>query len=122
MTPEVKAQWLADLRSGEFEQGRGVMRSPEGQFCCMGVLCDQYARTHGEDWGPVTTIYGAEGYRFDGEVTFPPEKVVDWAGLEYFDPNVLHPDGIQGTVCISTLNDHDDLTFAQIADLIEAQL
>ena len=39
MTPEFKAAWVAALRSGKYEQGRGVMRKGD-RFCCLGVACD----------------------------------------------------------------------------------
>ncbi len=31
------------LRSGEYPQGHGQLRSPEG-FCCQGVACDIFAK------------------------------------------------------------------------------
>jgi hypothetical protein len=37
MTPEVKAQWLADLRSGAYKQWRSSLYH-EDAFCCLGVL------------------------------------------------------------------------------------
>ena len=39
MTPELKAQWIAALRSGEYTQGRYNLRTREGHYCCLGVLC-----------------------------------------------------------------------------------
>lgn len=41
MNPEIKAKWLAALRSGEYQQGRGCLRRGSKefpQFCCLGVL------------------------------------------------------------------------------------
>lgn len=40
MNPEIKAKWLEALRSGKYEQGKGVLRDAENRFCCLGVLCD----------------------------------------------------------------------------------
>lgn len=43
MDPELKAKWVAALRSGEYKQGTGRLRKPtaDGQrFCCLGVLCE----------------------------------------------------------------------------------
>lgn len=37
MNPELKAMWIAALRSGEFDQGRGKLRNDNG-YCCLGVL------------------------------------------------------------------------------------
>ena len=39
MTPELKARWIAALRSGEYTQGRNALKTPEGHYCCLGVLC-----------------------------------------------------------------------------------
>jgi len=47
LKPEVKAQWLAALRSGDYEQGHGIMRTLDNKFCCLGVLCDVLAP---EEW------------------------------------------------------------------------
>lgn len=44
MDAELKAKWVAALRSGEYEQGRGGLRNSNNSggdtFCCLGVLCD----------------------------------------------------------------------------------
>ena len=39
ITQELKDSWLAALRSGEYEQGRHQFKTPEGKYCCLGVLC-----------------------------------------------------------------------------------
>lgn len=41
MNPEVKAEWLAALRSGAYKQAQARLFDPEtGGYCCLGVLCD----------------------------------------------------------------------------------
>lgn len=37
MDPELKAKWVAALRSGEHEQGENFLYA-EGRYCCLGVL------------------------------------------------------------------------------------
>lgn len=37
---DIKAKWLEALRSGRYQQGRAILRSPDNNFCCLGVLCD----------------------------------------------------------------------------------
>ena len=44
MTPELKAAWLADLRSGKHPQAKGGLRTEDG-FCCLGRLCDAAGAT-----------------------------------------------------------------------------
>jgi len=39
LSSEVKAKWCAALRSGEYEQGQGLLHDPQDNtFCCLGVL------------------------------------------------------------------------------------
>lgn len=38
MIPEIKAKWIAALRSGKYQQTKGVLKD-HGGFCCLGVLC-----------------------------------------------------------------------------------
>lgn len=39
MDPEIKAKWIAALRSGRYPQTRAALRTDVG-YCCLGVLCD----------------------------------------------------------------------------------
>jgi hypothetical protein len=39
MDPEIKAKWIAALRSGDYSQTESYLRNYHG-FCCLGVLCD----------------------------------------------------------------------------------
>lgn len=40
MKQELKNKWVEALRSGDYQQGRSVLRSHDDKFCCLGVLCD----------------------------------------------------------------------------------
>jgi hypothetical protein len=40
LVPEVKAEWLKELRSGNYAQGSGYLRLSNGEFCCLGILCE----------------------------------------------------------------------------------
>ncbi len=40
MNPEVKAEWLKALRSGEYKQCRGSLAKHNQGYCCLGVLAD----------------------------------------------------------------------------------
>lgn len=33
-------EWIAALRSGKYKQGRMLLQSREGEFCCLGVACE----------------------------------------------------------------------------------
>lgn len=117
MNPEIKARWVAALRSGEYKQGRGDLRRESGEFCCLGVLCDLFdpdAWTH----GVVANHHGAYGT--------PGDKVLQWSGLYDSNPSVTiggvkaalanHNDGIERERVVIAR------TFLEIADAIEAQL
>lgn len=88
MNPAVKKKWVAALRSGEYEQGRELLREGN-RFCCLGVLCDLHAKQTKRAW---------EGSSYGG-FYLPPSKVVRWAGLPNENPLVgkrelsVHNDG-----------------------------
>jgi hypothetical protein len=61
MNPEIKKKWVKALRSGKYEQGRGNLKNSDGQFCCLGVLCDLYQQEHKDvewkdKWGRITML------------------------------------------------------------------
>lgn len=119
------------LRSDEFGQTTGALRDEDG-YCCLGVACEAAIEDGVEvlvTWNPE---YGK--YFFSGADGLPPQPVEDWA----FDARAMlaerawevevdwsqYPDIDMGTgihiVQLTELNDTYHLTFAQIADLIEA--
>jgi len=126
MNPEIKAQWVADLRSGEFEQGQNYL-NVDGKLCCLGVLCEQAVKTgvidsHDNGYGIVI---------YDGKDNVLSEKVRAWAGLPEAGPEVVNESNPSVTVddtavSLAELNDGENgwtrRTFEQIADIIDAQL
>lgn len=113
MKPEIKAAWVAALRSGEYTQGRMRLRSPQNEFCCLGVLCNLHAQAH-----PEIAAQQTDPNTYFGLVGLPATSVIYWADLPGHDPAVQHH---SKWTRLSALNDNG-LTFNQIADLIEAQL
>lgn len=112
MNPEIKAEWVADLRSGEYKQGRGHLRNADGTFCCLGVLCDG-ARRHGlGDWDD--NGYFNSKDLSEGNEALLPKFVADWAGLDTDNPDL-------GLYNATGLNDTGS-SFAKIADLIDEYL
>lgn len=121
MNPEIKAQWVAALRSEEFPQGKGALQA-EGKFCCLGVLCHLAAVA-----GIVTAVlydgiirYGdaAEHREHHADSGTLPDSVRRWAKIESGNP-ILIPGNAFGAAAV--LND-GGMPFAQIADLIERSL
>lgn len=122
MNPEIKAQWLTALRSGDYRQGQGSLKR-DGKFCCLGVLCDLAvkagiaAETH-------VTMIGATAFGTgpaDENSGTLPFVVQTWAGLPSNNPsfryNVLSADEYEYD-SLAGLND-GGRSFAEIADLIE---
>jgi hypothetical protein len=131
MNPEIKAQWVAALRSGEYKQGMGMLKTLDGEYCCLGVLCDLAHKAGATNLvTSVSEIHGTiEGYGYGpsdnimsddvmtGEL---PEDVQAWAGLEECNPAVK--DSVGHGVSLISLNDSEGHTFEQIADAIERDL
>lgn len=124
MPSHVKAQWLADLRSGEFEQGVGVLHNPvTGKMCCLGVLCEQawkagvvakYHQKHQDGW-----TYGSLTEPDDKSSGYLPRAVSVWAGLVKEDYAENNPCGL---VSRNDASDEYHWDFAQIADWIEENI
>ncbi len=110
MKREIKEQWVAALRSGEYKQGR-TYRHRDMDFCCLGVLCDLHSKATGTPWQPATSGV----FTYGGNTDVLPFEVTAWAGLLGGDPK------LGSNESAVSLND-GGASFAQIADLIEAHL
>ncbi len=114
MNPVVKAAWVTALRSGGYVQGHGALVY-NGVHCCLGVLCELYVKEHG---GVFSNTRCEEAGQYDG-AGLPNETIVEWAGLDCNNPLL----SIWGLVLDAAgHNDSGAVTFADIADAIEAQL
>lgn len=63
MDPDIQRDWVAALRSGEYQQDTGALKTPTG-YCCLGVLVDVIQRKHPEvlsDLGITVTETDAVG-------------------------------------------------------------
>lgn len=132
MNQEIKAKWIAALRSGEYKQTRFVLNDKTG-MCCLGVLCDLHNKEEELEWtfNPVDVIKGAPELKgksigFSGNSCVVPNAVVcEWAGLAENNPYLLSiakhvmSNGEEIT-CSATLAELNDagLTFDQMADVI----
>lgn len=129
MNADIKAKWTAALRSGKYKQGAGSLcrrhaDEPDGwRFCCMGVLCDvmdvKYQEAEWEGNGKsVERCYGDGITLMRPDVL--PDSVVEDAELPSHDPVLTYSDGMD--YFMSELNDDMELSFGEIADMIDAQL
>jgi hypothetical protein len=106
---EVIQEWVDALRSGQFQQGAGSLRTQYAQFCCLGVLCELASRKGIIE--PPEPNPEDHNWHYDGAGAYLPDAVFEWAGLS--GPN---PRGT--TQFLSHLNDQgEDFTF--IANDIE---
>lgn len=119
MNPEVKAEWLDALRSDNYAQGRGMLRSQNNDFCCLGVLCD-LAERKGivKSERPIASdrfVYGDPDLRSNGISGLLPSAVQVWAGITSSDGQFGDD---QDRNSLADQNDKGK-TFEEIADLIE---
>lgn len=114
MKPAVKRAWIRALRSGKYRQGRGMLKTPKGNYCCLGVLCDLYRKQTGKgsweqtDWGT---------QRFLDQEDMLPGAVSRWAGLRKQVDPMLGPH-----VTASSANDTKKWNFKRIAQAIQDNL
>ncbi len=118
MDQAIKAKWIAALRSGQYDQTQGRLRSPltdeYNKFCCLGVACDVY---DSGGWKKLEQI-GKNPPVWNHVAT---DRSYSQASLSYHMMAVLG-------ICSSTqahlinMNDKEGKTFAEIADWIEANL
>lgn len=123
MRSDIAAGWVANLRSGKYEQGNSRLASISvsgTKFCCLGVLCEM-AIQEGvippgiafKDiyWHEPCLIYGQRAY------TGLPKEVMEWAGIKTSSADFGKTDDKRNS--LMTLND-DGSSFEEIADVIEA--
>lgn len=115
--------WLAALRSGDYKQGRAVLRNSNNEFCCLGVACDLIDH---DAWSEEPIGDGGDkGYEHPLGATNEIGESVVGQNLYYLDEATqdrLHM--TEGAVTeLGRLNDGNlDLvakTFTEIADIIE---
>ena len=98
MNKEIAKSWVEALRSGEYTQGKNMLRYRDN-YCCLGVLCD-LAKVNWES--------GADGtYRVEGSSIMIPSMILERVGLKWIRARDL-----------AAMNDSGK-TFSEIADEIE---
>lgn len=132
MKANIKKQWLAALRSGNYQQTASMLHragfdgGPDG-FCCLGVLCDMARRDGVVEPEQMENEGGERYYKYDGGTAYLPGVVIDWAGLQWddergqYDPAQFEAAGRympSGECTLAMRNDRGE-TFEEIADIIE---
>lgn len=115
-------QWVANLRSGEYKQGKESLRPGDDEFCCLGVACDTFHRVTGRgSWAK-----DQDGWQFsvDGLASLAalPQEVRLWLGLNSFMGHVMDPRDPETKLGGSLAGSNDrGVTFEEIADYIESE-
>lgn len=120
MPASVKNKWLKALRSGKYEQGQGELYTAptdktQPQFCCLGVL--EHCLTGGVefDCDDIESLgYPSKAFMEDFNIQF-----VDDTGDMVGNPHFMYAGEL---IAASELNDDKELTFKQIANIIEKQV
>lgn len=123
---EHRSAFLAALRSDEFTQGRHRLTTVRSKLegggevdCCLGVAC-KLAQRAGIVRSMVSdgmVTYVATGDPGDRSSQTLPFAVRDWLGVEFINPRLPYQGGFW---VAGELNDEDQLSFSEIADLFEA--
>lgn len=120
MKEEIRQMWQTALLSGEYEQGNGALRDSKDRYCCLGVLCDLYAKATGKGkWARTDGSWVFfDSDPFDSSTAFLTDGVRKWAGLNKVIPAVKVPSEYEAPINITAVNDALGKTFPEIAELI----
>ena len=109
-----KAKWVAALRSGEYKQGRGRLRSEDDEYCCLGVLCEIAAQVGVIERAAPPPNTSSVAWRYGGWHDYLPMSLADVVRLDTYNPTIED-------VQLTNMND-EGKSFLEIADLIEKHL
>jgi len=114
-------KWNAALKSGEFEQARGQLKTEDDHFCCLGVACELYRRETGQgEWEQHADDRSIVEFRLDEEFVggILPPRVQSWLGLR--EPAGAYYDEYHSQNCLTADNDAG-YTFDRIATIVESE-
>lgn len=106
---KIMSEWIAALRSGEYAQGEGVLRSGN-LYCCLGVLCEVAIKNGIIPLGQKAESDGI--YEYDGNHATLPATVRVVLGIDQQGSSSIYDP-------LTYLNDTTRLSFSKIADVIE---
>lgn len=112
---ENMAKLVAALKSGEYEQGVGRLRTRSGAFCCLGVACDVFSRDTGR--GKWRLLAGDWEFKLDSTIStsFLPPEVSRWLGINSENGALIHGDGkLKSLVNVNDTSNNFDGAIAEI--------
>jgi len=128
-------QWVEALRSGKYKQGRKALRNIDDSYCCLGVLCDISKNTLDLTWEHDSNdVCESEIYTMEKNGGVLPDSVWEYLGkdvnykVNISTTNSKIPKSVIDSfiqplshIYLVTLNDQYQLSFEQIADIIEEE-
>lgn len=127
MNPDVKQEWVAELRAGKYHQIKGALHNGNGYRCALGVLVDVFIKYHpGKalwSWenGYVLKCDDGTGKWITHKSSNLPNVVAKWAHTTT-NPTFRLPIEDKKNIPAPTLiaaNDSKGESFSRIADRIE---
>lgn len=115
------------LKSGEYQQTTGQLRNGN-LFCCLGVMCDQFAKDNADEgahWrtdsdnGIESTFFVPSIHSALIDDASLPLQVREWMGLRTSTGEFTDDSG--QITRLSDLNDSAKLTFKEIARIMEQE-
>lgn len=103
--------WIDALRSGEYKQGRRKLKNGD-TYCCLGVLCDLYAKETGKGKWREDDQFLTDGRTSAFNL---PLDVMKWAGVCLSEGRFAY-----GGKSLVALND-EGKSFSDIAEIIESE-
>ncbi|OFA33311.1 hypothetical protein BAE46_00955 [Glaciecola punicea] len=115
--PEPIRLWIADLRSGEYQQSTGNLENNEG-FCCLGVGC-KTAQKNGIKIYAYEDKLESKG-KIIGFSLRKQKSALKWLNLQ--NPfGEFRGSSFKSCDTLIDLNDEENYSFNEIADFIEAR-
>lgn len=125
-TRELVKDWIAALKSGQYQQGQGKLRGWDDTYCCLGVLVDLIID---RNWIPIVVYAPDVGnshrdrylYEYGQSIqgNYVPMSVADYIGMR--DNNGRYGGWDYTSGGPQYLAEHNDrgMSFEEIAQIIE---
>lgn len=108
-------EWINELESGRYKQGKQSLRNEKDQFCCLGVYCDILAKKGLGKWEHDEQIGWKYTFKDESEEGVLPSTVAD-LGFKS-DQGIMYNSGTYGNRFLTQAND-EGRSFKEIAKVI----
>lgn len=104
--------WTTALRSGDYRQGVGWLRTDDDEFCCLGVACEVLGLESRNQDGKYRYYVGTES-----SPAYLPPSIAQ--AIEYAYPHLVEGNLELNVPSLIYYNDNEGFDFSQIADVID---